>query len=61
MENFYGPLKGKHKVFTDKITHDIKDRLMEVYGETLPKELDREVAYIVNETYKATIRSIIED
>lgn len=61
MENFYGPLKGKHKEFTDKITHGIKDRLMEVYGETLPKELDREVAYIVNETYKATIRSIIED
>ena len=61
MENFYGPLKGKHKEFTDKITHDIKDRLMEVYGETLPKELDREVGYIVNETYKATIRSIIED
>lgn len=61
MEKFYGPLKGKHKEFTDKITHDIKDRLMEVYGETLPKELDREVAYIVKETYKATMRNIIED
>lgn len=61
MELLFGPLTGKHKEFTDKIVHDIKDRLKEVYGETLPRELNREVDYIVTETYKATYREMVEN
>lgn len=61
MELLFGPLTGKHKEFADKIVHDIKDRLKEVYGETLPRELDREVDYIVTETYKATYREMVEN
>lgn len=61
MELLFGPLTGKHKEFTDKLIHNIKDRLKEVYGETLPRELDREVEYIVTETYKATLRGIVEN
>ena len=49
-----GKLDGIHKEFVDKVVYDIKDRLKEVYGETLPRELDQEVEYIATETYKAT-------
>ena len=56
MNNYYlfGKLTGTHKEFVDKHTYDIRNRLKEVYGETLPKELDNQIDYIVTEIYKAT-------
>jgi hypothetical protein len=57
MSNTYylkGPLTGTHKEFVDKQSHDIRNRLKEVYGETLPSELDKQIDYIVVETYNAT-------
>lgn len=44
----------------DKLVYDIADRLKEVYGETLPRELDRELKYIVSQTYQATERLMSE-
>lgn len=57
----FGKLSGNHQKFVDKNVHDIKNRLKEVYGETLPRELDREVDYIVTETYKAVLRTLVEN
>ena len=51
---FTGPLQGCHKTFVEQEIRDIRNRLKEVYGEMLPKELDREVDYIVTEVYKCT-------
>jgi hypothetical protein len=42
----------------DKIIHDIKDRLKEVYGEVLPEKIEQELPYIVRETFKDTLRYI---
>ena len=50
----FGSLTGTHKKFVDKLVRDIKNRLIEVYGEILPKELENQLEYIVTETYKAT-------
>ena len=51
---FTGPLQGRHKEFVEQEIKEIRDRLKEVYGETLPRELDKEIDYIVTETYKCT-------
>ena len=32
----------------------IRNRLKEVYGETLPRELDEQIPYIIGEIYNAT-------
>ena len=55
-----GKLDGTHKEFVDKLVYDIKDRLKEVFGENLPRELDQEVEYIVIETYKATYNRLLQ-
>ena len=49
-----GPLMGTHKEFVDRQTDGIRDRLKEVYGEVLPEELNKQIGYIVSETYNAT-------
>ena len=49
-----GPFVGTHKEFVDKQTHNIRNRLKEVYGEILPRELDEQIRYIVGETYNTT-------
>ena len=49
-----GAFTGTHKEFVDKQTLNIKNRLKEVYGETLPRELDEQIQYIVGESYNAT-------
>lgn len=48
------PLIGSNKDFVDRQVKDITDRLKEVYGETLPKELQDQISYIVTETYIET-------
>lgn len=42
-----------------RYVHDIRDRLKEVYGETLPEKLDREIDYIVKETYLVSRNDIV--
>lgn len=49
-----GPLTGTHKEFVDKQCLNVRNRLKEVYGEVLSKELDEQIDYIVREIYKAT-------
>lgn len=49
-----GAFTRTHKEFVDKQTFNIRNRLKEVYGETLPRELDEQIRYIVGETYNAT-------
>ena len=49
-----GPLIGTHKEFVDEHSLNIRNRLKEVYGEVLPKELDEQINYIVSEIYNAT-------
>lgn len=49
-----GAFTGTHKEFVDKQTFNIRDRLKEVYGETLPRELDEQIRYIVSEIYNVT-------
>ena len=49
-----GPFTGTHKEFVDEHTLNIRNRLNEVYGETLPRELDEQIPYIVGEIYNAT-------
>lgn len=44
--------------FVNGLVHDISDRLKEVYGETLPRELEQELDYIVSQTYQATERHL---
>ena len=46
-----GPFVGAHKKFVDEQTLNIRNRLKEVYGKTLPRELDEQIRYIVGETY----------
>jgi len=41
--------------FVDKLVKDIEDRLKEVYGETLPRELNNQLPYIVSQAYQATL------
>ena len=48
------PLTGTHKEFVDKQSLNVRNRLKEVYGEVLPKELDEQIDYIVSEIYKTT-------
>jgi len=43
------------KEFINKQVHDVRDRLHEVYGETLPRELDEQIGYIVSETFRLTM------
>ena len=38
-----GPFTGTHKEFVDEHTLNIRNRLKEVYGETLPRELDEQI------------------
>ena len=38
---------------------EVRGRLCEVYGESLPRELDREVGYIVKEIYIQTRNDIV--
>ena len=42
-----GAFTGTHKEFVDEQTLNIRNRLKEVYGETLPRELDEQIQYIV--------------
>lgn len=44
--------------FVNALVHDISDRLKEVYGETLPHELEQELDYIISQTYQATERHL---
>ena len=44
--------------FVNALVHDISDRLKEVYGETLPRELEQELDYIISQTYQATERHL---
>ena len=49
-----GKITGTHKEFVDKQSLNIRNRLKEVYGEVLPKELDEQIDYIVGQIYNAT-------
>ena len=53
MELLVRPLTGKHKEFTDKLVYNIKDRLKEVYGETLPRELDEDCIFELRKFYSS--------
>ncbi len=46
---------GDKDPYVKGLIHDIADRLKEVYGETLPRELDQELDYIVSQAYQATL------
>ena len=48
-------LAGKDP-YVKGLIHDIADRLKEVYGEKLPRELEQELDYIISQTYQATLR-----
>ena len=53
--NCYRECLGDKEPFVKGLIHDISDRLKEVYGETLPRELDQELDYIVSQAYQATL------
>ena len=46
--------------FVAKQVRDIADRLKEVYGETLPRELNDQLDYIVSQTYQATFKYLVK-
>ena len=59
VNGFVETLSGKNS-FVSKQVRDIADRLKEVYGKKLPKELDDNLDYIVSQTYQATFKHLVK-